>query len=184
MMLNEITRIAGPRERRKRVGRGESSGMGKTCGRGSKGMQSRAGHGPHPLHEGGQAPIYRRMPKRGFSNFHFRTNYQVVNVADLEAGFDGGAAITPKALHEAGLTRCPESAVKILGAGELKKKLKVEAHAFTAKAKAMIEQAGGSVSILAARDSAALAKAKRRSAKGKPRAERPSRLEKKVSRGA
>jgi large subunit ribosomal protein L15 len=179
MMLNEITAIAGPRKRRKRVGRGESSGMGKTCGRGNKGMQSRSGPGPHPLHEGGQVPIFRRAPKRGFNNFDFRREYEVVNLSALEARFEAGAVVDPKALHAAGLTRSADARVKVLGAGELSKKLKVSAHAVAASAKERIEKAGGSITILALRDPAALAKGKRRSAKGKPPAQRPSRLEKK-----
>jgi len=165
MMLNQITAEAGAHHRRKRVGRGESSGHGKTCTHGNKGCQSRAGGGVRPLTEGGQMPLFRRLPKRGFSNFHFRTQYAVVNVADLEAAFGAGDAVNADALVGAGLIANTALPVKILGAGTLGKKLNVTAHAFSGKAKAAIEQAGGTVQVIPQRDPAALAKAKRRTAK-------------------
>jgi large subunit ribosomal protein L15 len=165
MMLNQITTEAGAHHRRKRVGRGESSGHGKTCTHGNKGCQSRAGGGVRPLTEGGQMPLFRRLPKRGFSNYNFRTQYAVVNVAALEAAFGAGDAVDVAALVRAALIVSDALPVKILGAGTLGKKLSVNAHAFSAKAKAAIEQAGGTATVIPQRDPAALAKAKRRTAK-------------------
>ncbi len=164
MMLHQITATAGARERRKRVGRGESSGMGRTSGRGNKGAQSRAGCSINPLKEGGQMPLFRRLPKRGFSNFHFRTEYAIVNLLDLEAAFDSGKTVTVQTLRELG-ELAPDALIKILGEGELAKKLTVEAHAVSASAKAAIEKAGGTVKLLEQRDSAALWKGKRKSRK-------------------
>jgi len=165
MMLNEITAQAGRRHRRKRVGRGESSGLGKTCGRGTKGCQSRAGGGVRPLPEGGQMPIFRRLPKRGFSNFNFRTEYAVVNLSDLVKYFDAGATVDPAALHKVGLIGSAAALVKVLGKGQLDRRLAVTAHAFSKAALAAIEQAGGTTTVLPQRDAAALWKAKRLSAK-------------------
>lgn len=164
MMLNQLTAEAGAHKRRKRVGRGESSGHGRTSTKGNKGCQSRAGGGVRPLTEGGQMPLFRRLPKRGFSNFHFRTEYAVVNLSDLEAHFGAGEKVDVAALKAKGLLAGPKP-LKILGDGTLAKKLTVEAHACSAKAKAAIEAAGGSVSLIAKRDRAALAKAKRNTAK-------------------
>lgn len=161
MMQNEVTSVAGAAKRRKRVGRGEASGHGKTCCRGNKGMQSRAGGGTRLLHEGGQMPIFRRLPKRGFNNFHFRVAYQAINLCDLEQAFKDGERVSPEALRERGLLGTGDRAVKVLGAGPLTRKLAVEAHAFSAAARAAIEQAGGSVTVRERKDPAALAKAKR-----------------------
>ena len=164
MMLNEITRTAGARRRRKRVGRGESSGHGKTCGRGTKGCQSRSGGGVRPLSEGGQMPIFRRLPKRGFSNFQFRTRYEVVNLAALEAHFAEAATVDIAALRAARLIRPGESPVKVLGTGALSKKLTIEAHAFSDSARAAIEKAGGTIKLIARPDPAEQAKTKRKTA--------------------
>ncbi len=169
MMLHQITDEAGAHRRRKRVGRGESSGMGRTSGRGNKGCQSRAGYKSRRLAEGGQMPLFRRLPKRGFNNFNFRTSYEVVNLADLERGFDNGAKIDPAALRAAGLVRGDGSElVKVLGTGTLTKKLSITAHGFSAAARAAIEKAGGAVTTIPQRDSAAAAKAKRSSRVEKP----------------
>jgi large subunit ribosomal protein L15 len=165
MMVHEITARAGAHERRKRVGRGESSGMGRTSGRGNKGCQSRAGGGPRPLHEGGQMPLFRRVPKRGFSNFHFRTQYRPINLGVLEERFRAGERIDPAKLCERGLLDDADGLVKILGDGELTKKLSVSAHAFSASARAAIEKAGGAVTVIPRRDAAALARAKRNTKK-------------------
>ena len=100
MMLNEITSEAGRHRRRRRIGRGHGSGHGKTCGRGHKGSHARSGGGPHRLHEGGQMPIFRRMPKRGFSNFCYRTEFEIVNVADLEARFGDGETVSVDVLRK------------------------------------------------------------------------------------
>ena len=165
MMIHDVTGAAGHRERRKRVGRGESSGMGKTCGRGGKGCQSRSGYHRRLVSEGGQMPIFRRLPKRGFSNFNFQTECAVLNVADLERHFDAGTVVDVEMLKKARLIPGIAPRIKLLGAGHLTKKLTVEAHACSAQAKAAVEQAGGSVRLLAQRDSAAQWKAKRNSVK-------------------
>lgn len=164
MMQHEITSGAGAHERRKRVGRGESSGMGRTSTRGSKGAQSRAGYKHGNLREGGQMPLFRRLPKRGFSNFHFRIEYAIVNLFDLEEAFDAGAEVDADILRELGRfgTGAP---VKILGDGELTKKLTLRVHACSASAKAAIEKAGGSITLIERPDPAARAKAKRNSRK-------------------
>lgn len=171
MMVNDVTARAGARRPRKRVGRGESSGHGKTCGRGNKGCQARAGGGTRPLHEGGQMPIFRRIPKRGFSNVQFRTAFQVVNLARLDADFEDGATVDLNALRERGLVHGARPLVKILGQGTLSKRLQVAAHAFSAGARAGIEQAGGTATVLERPDPAAQAKAKRNA--GRRRAEQP-----------
>src|ERR1051326_8758272 len=114
MMLHEITKAAGGRERRKRVGRGESSGMGRTCGRGNKGAQSRAGYKRKRLYESGQSRLFSRFPKRGFNNFNFRTEYVPVNLADLEGSFDDGARIDISALQELRLVQGLDPTVKVL----------------------------------------------------------------------
>jgi large subunit ribosomal protein L15 len=164
MMQNQITHLAGAHKRRKRVGRGESSGLGRTSTRGNKGAQSRAGCSINPLKEGGQMPLFRRLPKRGFSNFHFRREYQVVNLLDLEAAFENGATVDAQTLRALG-GMPGDAPIKVLAEGELTKKLAVEVHAISAKAKAAIEKIGGTVKLLAQRDSAALAKAKRNTKK-------------------
>jgi large subunit ribosomal protein L15 len=161
MMENQVTSAAGANQRRKRVGRGEASGHGKTCCRGNKGMQSRAGGGTRLLHEGGQMPIFRRLPKRGFNNFHFRVAYQAINLCELEQAFEAGERVSPEVLRERGLLGTGDRPVKILGQGPLTRKLTVEAHAFSRSARAAIEQAGGTVSVRERKDPAMLAKAKR-----------------------
>ncbi len=161
MMLNDITSLVGAHRRRKRVGRGESSGLGKTCGRGNKGCLSRAGGGPRPLHEGGQMPIFRRLPKRGFSNFQFRRAYEIVNLAVLEKSFGDGQTVDPDGMRAAGLIDGERSLIKVLGQGPLTKRLTVVAHAFSASAKAAIESAGGVARVIERPAPAVLAKAKR-----------------------
>lgn len=183
MMVHEITKAAGRRERRKRVGRGESSGMGRTSGRGNKGAQSRAGFYVPKLHIGGGQRVFAHLPKRGFNNFNFRVEYAAVNLAALDASFKSGDKVDGPALHEAGLLASAALPFKVLGAGSLTKKLAIVAHAVSADAKAAIEKAGGSIELLPQRDSAALWKAKRRTVSGKKREAGPSRLEKKRSAG-
>lgn len=161
MQLHEITEAAGAYKNRKRRGRGEGSGLGKTSGRGNKGCQSRSGGGTRPLHEGGQMPIFRRLPKRGFSNANFRTEYCVVNLVQLERYYEAGTQVDVAALKARGLVAGNDPLVKVLGKGTLSKKLTVTAHAFSAAAKQAIEQAGGTVNVLPQRDRAALAQAKR-----------------------
>ena len=139
MKLHELSPAAGARRRRKRIGRGPGSGKGKTAGRGSKGQRSRSGYSRRLGFEGGQMPLIRRVPKRGFTNI-FRTEYAVVNVGQL-ADFEG--EVTPEILREKALVRRGRP-VKILGDGELATALVVKAHRFSRSAREKIEAAGGS----------------------------------------
>ncbi len=143
MMIHEITRSVGRHKPRKRIGRGEGSGHGKTSGRGHKGAASRAGWKRRPGYEGGQMPLIRRMPKRGFSNVNFARLFHVVNIRHLEARCAEGAEVTAQTLAKAGLIRDTSLPLKILGDGELTKKLTVTAAKFSASAKAKSESAGG-----------------------------------------
>ncbi len=138
MKLHELSPAPGSRHSRKRVGRGPGSGLGKTAGRGHKGGQSRSGYRLRRGFEGGQMPLVRRVPKRGFNN-EFRVEYTVVNVGRLA---DLGDEVTPELLLEHGLIRARKP-LKILGQGEVKRALKVRAHSFSATARAKIEAAGG-----------------------------------------
>ena len=142
--LHDLTPGSGSHRGRKRVGRGPGSGMGKTSTRGEKGQKARSGGSVHPRFEGGQMPLIRRIPKRGFKSLN-RVEYQVVNVRDLE-GLEG--EVTPEALKAAGLIRSLGKPVKVLGVGEVTAKLSVSAHAFSASARTKIEGAGGSVSVI------------------------------------
>ncbi len=147
MKLDDLRSPAGAFRPRKRVGRGHGSGMVKTSGRGSKGQNSRAGGGVRPGFEGGQNPIYRRMPyKRGFTN-NFRTDYQILNLGDFEKyGISG--TVTPESLHERGVIDDPKKLVKILGNGEVTAAVHVRAHKFSESAKAKIEAAGGTAEVI------------------------------------
>lgn len=149
MRIDEITEKAGAHRRRHRLGRGEASGSGKTSGRGHKGCNARAGGGVRPLTEGGQMPFFRRIAKRGFSNFHFRQEYSVVNVGSLEKAFDSGARVTVEALIDSGLVRDRRLPIKVLGTGTLSKKLTVVAHQFSEQARAKITNAGGQTEFVA-----------------------------------
>jgi large subunit ribosomal protein L15 len=146
MKLHELKAPAGSRRRRKIVGRGPGSGHGQTSGRGEKGQKARAGGSSQPWFEGGQLPLHRRIPKRGFTNI-FRKEYAILNVKDLER-FAAGAAITPASLAEAGLVRVASAAVKILGEGTLSKPLAVSAHRFSKSAEEKIRAAGGTVEVI------------------------------------
>jgi large subunit ribosomal protein L15 len=148
MKLDDILSAAGKHKARKRVGRGTGSGHGKTCGRGSKGFGARAGWKAQWGYEGGQNPQISRLPKRGFNNFNFRQEYQIVNVSDLQEPFEDGARVDAAALAAAGLIDDAAKAVKILGNGQLSKKLSVAATKFTASAAAKIQQAGGTTEIV------------------------------------
>lgn len=148
MKLDEILSSAGSYKNRKRIGRGTGSGHGKTSTRGTKGAGSRSGWKQRIGYEGGQNPILARIPKRGFSNFNFRTEFQVVNVADLEKHFEAGARVDGEALTQVGLIRRADQPLKILGSGGLTKKLTVAAHKFSASAAEKIAKAGGSVERL------------------------------------
>ena len=132
---------------RKRIGRGQGSGYGGTSGRGHKGQRSRSGSRRRPWFEGGQMPLQRRVPKRGFTNI-FKKKFDVVNLRDLDAKVKSAKDITPKELFEMGLIRKLDASVKILGTGEIKKALNISAHAFSQSAKAKIEKAGGKVTQL------------------------------------
>jgi large subunit ribosomal protein L15 len=147
--LNELKPAAGSRHRRKIVGRGEGSGHGgKGSTRGFKGQTARSGDkAMKPGFEGGQIPLIRRIPKRGFNNKIFRTSYSTVNVGDLSAVFAAGAEVSPATLTDARLVRV-KGLIKILGDGDIDKALTVKAHAFSASAKDKIEKAGGKVDVL------------------------------------
>jgi large subunit ribosomal protein L15 len=150
MRLHELSPRPGAKHRRKRLGCGESSGHGKTSGRGHKGQKARAGAAIRLGFEGGQMPLYRRIPRRGFNNVAFATSHAVVNLSSLERNFDAGAEINEAALREAGLVKGRWDGVKILGQGELSKGFKVSVAAISASAKEKIEKAGGSVTLSAA----------------------------------
>lgn len=151
MNITEITKKAGAKPKRKRVGRGESSGWGKTSGRGHKGQGQRSGYTAMSLREGANFPFFRRIPKYGFSNEIFRTEYQVVNVSELGAKFDKGAHVTPAELEAKGLIRDKDKLVKVLGDGELAGSMTIEAHRFSVSAEKKIQAAGGTAKWLAAR---------------------------------
>jgi large subunit ribosomal protein L15 len=146
MRLNEIRPAEGHRKARKRKGRGIGSGLGKTAGRGHKGQGARSGGGVRPGFEGGQLPLYRRLPKRGFTN-RFALRYAEVNVGQLEV-FESGAVVTPEALKEKGIIRREFDGVKILGRGELKKKLTVKAAKFSKSAEEKITAAKGKIEVI------------------------------------
>ncbi len=145
MKLNELTNLE--KTNRKRIGRGPGSGTGKTAGKGHKGQNARSGGGVRPGFEGGQLPLYRRLSKRGFNNYNFRTVYAVVNVSDLER-FDEGTVVTTELLKEVGLVNKELDGVKVLGNGELSKKLTVKANKFSETAKQKIENVGGTIEVI------------------------------------
>lgn len=145
MKLHELGPAAGSTTAPKRLGRGVGSGLGKTSGKGHKGAKARSGGGKRPGFEGGQMPLYRRVPKKGFTNI-FRMEYATVNVGQLEV-FDNGTVVTAAMLKEAKIIRKTLDGVKVLGNGELTKKLTVEAAKFTASAKEKIEALGGKAEV-------------------------------------
>jgi large subunit ribosomal protein L15 len=147
MSTAQITSIAGKYKKCKRIGRGPGSGHGKTSGKGHKGQNSRSGAPTLLMREGGQMPLFRRLPKRGFNNFNFAVKYNVVNVSQLEQ-FDDGSVVGPEQLTNAGLIDSINKKVKILGDGELTKSLKVEAHRFSRNAEQKIMASGGAVKVL------------------------------------
>jgi large subunit ribosomal protein L15 len=144
MRLHDSQPRPGAVKRKKRIGCGESSGHGKTSCKGHKGQMARSGRGIRPGFEGGQMPLFRRLPKKGFSNVQFRDVYETVNVGDLNA-FDDGAVINESALREKGLVNRNCDAIKILGSGDLSRKLTVEIKSLSASAREKIEKAGGSI---------------------------------------
>ena len=144
MNLNDVKSTGGPHKRRTRVGRGRAAGKGKTCGYGHNGQRSRSGGRSAGLYEGGQMPLFRRLPKRGFNNKIFATRYAIVNVGVLGC-FEDGQEVDPDLLRERGLVSKAPDGVKILGDGELTRRLVVMAHRFSTQAAAKIEAAGGTV---------------------------------------
>jgi large subunit ribosomal protein L15 len=147
MDLSNLKPAPGAKQTKKRVGRGPGSGNGKTAGRGHKGAQSRSGYSYKRGFEGGQMPLHRRVPKRGFNNL-FRTEYAVVNLDQLEAQFEKGATVSPESLREAGLIHGKRLPIKVLGRGEVTKALTVQAHKFSGKAAEKLAAAGGKAEAL------------------------------------
>jgi large subunit ribosomal protein L15 len=146
--LNNLKAPTGATHKKKRVGRGPGSGLGKTAGRGSKGQKSRSGYSRKRGFEGGQMPLHRRLPKRGFTNT-FKREWAEVNLSELENRFEANTAITPETLVEKGLVRkSMQKSIVILGKGEIKKALSISAHRFSAAAKQKIEAAGGKAEII------------------------------------
>ncbi len=147
MKLQTMKPNEGATKTRKRVGRGTGSGLGKTSGKGHKGQNARSGGGVRPGFEGGQLPLFRRLPKRGFSNARFKTKYATINLSDLNR-FEDGAVITPELLKEMGLIKNGLDGIKVLGKGKLTKKLTVRAHKFSSTAQNAIESLGGKIEVM------------------------------------
>lgn len=147
MKLHSIYPNEGATKKAFRKGQGVGTGNGKTSGRGHKGQNARSGGGVRPGFEGGQLPLYRRLPKRGFTNARFKVEYAVINLSDLN-NFEDGATVTPEILKEMGILKNQLSGVKVLGNGTLEKKLTVKAHNFSAVAKEQIEQLGGKAEVI------------------------------------
>lgn len=145
-MLNQLKPVEGARHAKKRLGRGIGSGLGKTAGKGTKGQNARSGGGVRPGFEGGQLPLFQRLPKRGFKSLS-RVEYKVVNVEQLNV-FDNGTVVDVAKLVEAGIVKELNELVKVLGNGKLEKKLTVKANKFSESAKKAIEAAGGSVEVI------------------------------------
>ena len=148
MLLQELSPVPGSRRKKKRLGQGLGSGHGKTAGKGHKGQKARKSPDIGANFEGGQMPLARRIPTRGFSNFRFAVKYEVVNVADLEERFEAGAEITAEKLYELRLISDACSPVKVLGEGELSKSFTVKANAYSASAAQKIEAAGGKAEVI------------------------------------
>ncbi|KGX85364.1 50S ribosomal protein L15 [Pontibacillus litoralis] len=146
MKLHELKSAEGTRRKRNRVGRGMATGNGKTSGRGHKGQNARSGGGVRPGFEGGQMPLFQRLPKRGFTNIH-RKEFAVVNLETLNR-FEEGTEITPELLLETGVVSKLKSGIKVLGKGSVEKKFTVKAHKFSASAKEAIEAAGGQTEVI------------------------------------
>ena len=146
MKLHELEKNIGATHAKKRVGRGIGSGVGKTSGRGQKGQNSRSGGGVRPGYEGGQTPLFKRLPKRGFTNIH-RHEYAIVNLGDINAKFEAGSVVDLEALKKSGLVKKEYEGVKILGNGELDKALTIKAAKFSKTATEKISKAGGTVEV-------------------------------------
>ncbi len=147
MKLHELERNIGATHSKKRVGRGSGSGLGKTSGRGQKGQKARSGVSISPLFEGGQTPLYRRIPKRGFSNARFKTSYATVNIEALNV-FEDGTVVTPALLKEKRIITKELSGVKVLGNGKLEKKLTIQANKFSNSALEKIKEAGSKAEVI------------------------------------
>ncbi len=147
MKLHELSPVPGSTKERKRIGRGPASGQGKTAGKGHKGQKARAGRGMQIGFEGGQMPLQRRIPKRGFNNI-FRKEFATVNIASLDKVFNDGDTVTIEALVASGLVKKTLDGVKVLGNGEISKKLTVQVNAYSETAKSKIEAAGGKAEVV------------------------------------
>ncbi|MGD9563247.1 MAG: 50S ribosomal protein L15 [Pyrinomonadaceae bacterium] len=145
--LNNIKPAPGSTHKKKRVGRGPGSGLGKTAGRGHKGQKSRSGYSSRPGFEGGQMPLQRRLPKRGFTNI-FKKQWIEISLAKIEESFNAGDAVTPEILHERGLIKKAKHDLVILGNGSVSKALNISAHRFTKTARDKVEKAGGSATVI------------------------------------
>ena len=145
--LNNIKPAPGSTHKKKRVGRGPGSGLGKTAGRGHKGQKSRSGYSSRPGFEGGQMPLQRRLPKRGFTNI-FKKEWIEISLAKIEENFNAGDEITPEILHERGLVKKSKADLVILGTGDVTKALTISSHRFTKTAKDKIEKAGGTANVI------------------------------------
>lgn len=148
MELHDLSPVPGSRRKKKRLGQGLGSGHGKTAGKGHKGQKARAGVSIGANFEGGQMPLARRIPKRGFSNYRFATRYEIVNIADLEDRFEAGSEVNATSLCELRLISCSDKPVKILGVGEISKALTVRVNAYSASAAKKIEAAGGKAEVV------------------------------------
>lgn len=147
MKLHELEKNIGATSPKKRVGRGGASGLGKTSGRGEKGQKARSGGGVRPVFEGGQLPLYRRLPKRGFKNALFKKEYAVINLDDLNQ-FENGTVVTPALLRETGIVKKQLCGIKVLGDGTLEKKLTIQAHKFSKTAQVKIEESGSKIEVI------------------------------------
>ena len=147
MDLSTVHHGVHKRKKKKRVGRGPGSGLGKTAGRGHKGQKSRSGYSSRPGFEGGQMPLQRRLPKRGFTNI-FKKEWIEISLAKIEENFNAGDEVTPQILHDRGLIKKAKHDLVILGTGDVTKSLKISAHRFTKTAKDKIEKAGGSATVI------------------------------------
>ena len=147
MKLHELQRNIGATHEKKRVGRGSGSGLGKTSGRGQKGQKARSGGSINPVFEGGQLPLYRRLPKRGFSNAKFKVEYAVINLDDLNR-FEDGTVVTPALLKEVGLANKELDGIKVLGNGKLEKTLTIQANKFSTSALEKIKESGSKAEVI------------------------------------
>lgn len=147
MKLHELEKNIGATHARKRVGRGPGSGLGKTCGRGQKGQKARSGGSINPVFEGGQLPLYRRLPKRGFTNALFKTTYATINVEDLNV-FEDGTVVTPALLKDKGIIKKQLDGLKVLGNGKLEHKLTIQANKFSTSALEKIKESGSKAEVI------------------------------------